>query len=163
MNRGMLGGSEPTVESVDRKRDHTPSDPHEARPGALRMTAFRVGDGLFLIGVSAVTAAVMCLAHAPRWNLALSLVVGMALAMAAQVLLAALVAPILGSIESTVPSMVAAMISPMAVCVADLAGNHPDFQESVAAGAAVGLGVFLATEAYGWRCRARFGRLTFGL
>ena len=122
----------------------------------LRLAAFAVGDGLFLIAVSVAATAVMHLVHELGWTLSLTLICGMIVAMAVQTLLAMAVAPLLGSIESMVPAMVAAMISPMAVCAADLIGIHLSGWMAAAVGAATGLVVFISIAAYGFKCRARF-------
>ena len=148
--------SELSVETLTPPIGNAKSPPGHTGPGGLRRLAFFVGDSLFLVTVSIVAVAAMHMAHELGWHLVLALICGMALAMGVQVLLATLVAPVLGSIESMVPSMVAAMISPMAVCVAELSGFHPNGWTSAAAGAAIGIVTFLSIEAYGFKCRARF-------
>lgn len=130
---------------------------HDAsRRSRLRLGAFAVGDGLFLVAVSVAANMVMHMVHELGWNLPFSVICGMIVAMGVQVVLAMVVAPLLGSIESMVPSMVAAMISPMAVCAVDLVGVHLNGWKAAAVGAAIGLAVFISIEVYGFKCRARF-------
>lgn len=119
----------------------------------LRTALFVLGDALFLLLVSAVATAVMHLVHELGWNLALTLICGMAVAMLVQMLVAFGAAPILGSIESMVPSMVVAMISPMAVCTLDLFGFQLHWRESVLVGVVVGLIAFGLIEAHGFLSR----------
>lgn len=59
-----------------------------------------------------------------------------------------------------VPSMVAAMLIPMAVCALDLIGYSLGGSGALRLGAALGLGIFLFIQAYGWRYR-RFLRQAF--
>ena len=119
----------------------------------LRTALFVFGDALFLLLVSVVATILMHLVHELGWNLAFTLICGMAVAMLVQMLLAFGAAPILGSIESMVPSMVVAMISPMAVCTLDLLGFQLHWRESVQVGVLVGLIVFGLIEVYGFVCR----------
>lgn len=119
----------------------------------LRLALFLFGDALFLLLVSVVATTLMHLVHELGWNLAFTLVCGMAVAMLVQMLLAFGAAPILGSIESMVPSMVVAMISPMSICTLDLFGFQLHWQESVLAGAVVGLIVFGLIQVHGFMCR----------
>lgn len=131
---------------------------HKSTKGRLRSLAFAAGDGLFLLLVGALTTAVMHLTHGLGWGLAITLICGMVVAMAIQVVLAMSVAPVLGSIESMIPSMVVAMISPMVVCAFALVGPHLDLRNSIAFGAALGVGVFLFVEAYAFLCRKSYSR-----
>ena len=119
----------------------------------LRTALFVFGDALFLLLVSVVATTLMHLVHELGWNLAFTLICGMAVAMLVQMLLAFGAAPILGSIESMVPSMVVAMISPMAVCTLDLLGFQLHWWESVEVAMAIGLIMFLLIGAHGFLCR----------
>lgn len=119
----------------------------------LRTAPFVFGDALFLLLVSVVATTLMHLVHELGWNLAFTLICGMAVAMLVQMLLAFGAAPILGSIESMVPSMVVAMISPMAICTLDLFGFQLHWRESVLAGVVVGLIVFGLIQVHGFMCR----------
>jgi len=158
MKPHMVRDSGAGVEALAPRIDPAKSRAGNSTPGWLRRAAFFTGDGLFLVAVSVAAATVMHMVHEFGWNLSLTLICGMIVAMGVQALLAMAVAPVLGSIESMVPSMVAAMISPMAVCAADLSGIHLNGWKAVAAGAAIGLVVFLSIEAYGFKCRTRFER-----
>lgn len=119
----------------------------------LRTALFVFGDALFLLLVSVVATTLMHLVHELGWNLAFTLICGMAVAMLVQMLLAFGVAPILGSIESMVPSMLVAMISPMVVCTLDLFGFQLHWREAVLVGVVVGLIVFGLIGAHGFMCR----------
>ena len=119
----------------------------------LRRGLFVLGDVLFLLLVSVVATAAMHVVHELGWNVAFTLICGMAVAMLVQMLLAFGAAPILGSIESMVPSMVVAMISPMAVCTLDLLGFQLHWRGAIEAGMAIGLIMFLLIRAHGFMCR----------
>ena len=119
----------------------------------LQTAPFVFGDAFFLLLVSVVAITLMHLVHELGWNLAFTLICGMAVAMLVQMLLAFGAAPILGSIESMVPSMVVAMISPMAVCTLDLFGFQLHWQESIQVGVLVGLIMFGLIEVLGFMCR----------
>ena len=115
----------------------------------LRTALFVFGDVLFLLLVSVVATTLMHLVHELGWNLAFTLICGMAVAMLIQMLLAFGAAPILGSIESMVPSMVVAMISPMAVCTLDVLGFQLHWRESAQVGVVIGLIMFGLRSAFG--------------
>lgn len=100
----------------------------------------------------------MHLVHRLGWNFAVTLLVGMVVAMAVQTLLALFVTPILGSIESMVPSMVVAMTTLMAVCTLDGIGCGLSGAGCFQLGAALGAGMFLFIQVYGFLCRRSLRR-----
>lgn len=138
-------------DAVPTKQDGQSDD--FAATARFRAVIFNCGDCLFLIAVGMVATWIMHLFHHLRWNIVLTLTVGMAAAMFVQMLLARAVAPVLGSIESMVPSMVAAMIIPMAVCLLELAGVSLSSSSAVTVGATGGIGIFLLLRLYAVRCR----------
>lgn len=123
----------------------------EARHLRRMSVLFAVADALFLMAVGSASNLAMHLAHTLEWNIAVTIVIGMAGAMAVQIALAFLAAPVLGSIETMVPSMIVGMLSPMLICALDLIGSHPDRMTGLIAGAAFGLTTFATLCVWGRR------------
>lgn len=137
-------------------------EPHQISGRSLRRMSvlFALADALFLMIVGLASNSAMHLIHTLEWNIALTLVLGMAAAMAVQMALAVLATPVLGSIETMVPSMIVGMLSPMQLCAVELIGYHPPPVTGVLAGAAFGLATFAALRSWG-RSHSRFLRRTF--
>lgn len=114
---------------------------------------FGVVDCLFLALVGAAANAAMYIVHGFRWNLVLTISVGMVLAMAVQTIMALGAAPVLGSIESMVPSMVLAMSGPMLLCILERLGLQLKMGSAAGFGVASGIAAFLGFQLSGWYYR----------
>lgn len=123
-----------------------------ARSAQRISTIFVLGDALFLMTVGSGSTFAMHLVHTLEWNIAVTLILGMAAAMGVQLVLAAAAAPLLGSIETMVPSMIVGMLSPMQLCAVELVGYHETRRMAVLAGAAFGLATLVLLQLWGqWR------------
>lgn len=124
----------------------------------LRAVFFGLGDFLFLLLVSVVTAIAMYRIHLFHWNFLFTVFLGMVIAMIIQVLLAWCAAPLLGSIECMIPSMVVAMVSSMTVCLLHL-GQYLTWSGSLKLSLSLGAGMFLFVQAYGYLCDKSLRRI----
>lgn len=117
-------------------------------------TIFVLGDALFLMTVGSASTFAMHLVHTLEWNIAVTLILGMAAAMGVQLVLATAAAPLLGSIETMVPSMIVGALSPMQLCAVELVGYHETRGIAILAGAAFGLATLILLQIWGrWRFR----------
>ncbi len=132
---------------------------HVARPGRQpRAGPAGPGDALFLMLVGASTTLAMHSVHRTVLTYALAVLVGMAVAMFTERLLALAAGPILRSTKSRGASMLVAMLGPMIVCATDFLGHDAGTPAILGAGAALGLGVFVASRVRGRIDRTRAPR-----